>query len=85
MDDPYWTHWVPFGERLDGISTADVNPATNPLIRSLYSGDILPGHTYDVFIIVPTPEPEPDPSVTKQIKVIVKSWVQKTITIPDFE
>lgn len=83
LDDPYWTHWVPFGERFDGISTADVNPETNPAIRSLYSGHILPGRTYDVFIIVPTPEP--DPSITKQVKVIVKSWVQKTITIPDFE
>lgn len=81
LDDPLWTHWVPFGERMEGIPTDDLNPETFPLIRSLYSGNILPGHTYDVFIILPTPEP----GVNKNIKVVVQSWNEKNITIPDFE
>lgn len=83
LNDPIWTHWVPFGEALEGISTADTNTETNPEIRSLYSGDILPGHNYDVFIIVPTPTP--GSSVTAKIKVIVKSWNERSIVIPDFE
>lgn len=78
FNNPVWTHWVPFGEPLPEISTAVLDTDINPAIRSLYSGHILPGHNYDVFIIVPTPE-------TRRPRVIVKSWKIKSITIPDFE
>lgn len=74
LKDPIWHYWVPFGEKLAGA------PAGS---RAEFCGDVLPGRTYDVFIIVPSPNSSS--MVTPHIKVVVKPWTQKNITIPTFE